>query len=260
MGQHSYNRRDNRQGEWNSYGDNPWKDPVHKKAGPTATGDDHIDWETYRKGSQPAEWDPDRFFRFRKYFAYGNGLVGDLMPHRLHPMLIAMGLPLTGDGGWPIRVSSGGGLYVQKINPDTGKVDREVPDFTYVTADFGNCSLIIMSTSINEQGMRPMIRGNKGTIFFSGNSAQLRPEPAFTDEIESETVPLNSNGEPIEVHHKNWLDAIRDNKEPNCNIELAARVQTIITLGETAYRTNTTFSFDPKTKKATPDPTKALAG
>lgn len=269
MGQHSYNRRDNRIGEWNSYGDNPFKTPKpddldkngykhndHRMAGPNGTGDDHVDWEAYRKGGYPKDWDADRFFRFRKYFAYGNGLVGDLMPHRLHPMFIAMGLSTTGDAGYPIRVSSGGGLYVQKINPDTGKPDREVPDFTYVTADFGHVSLIVMSTCINEQGMRPMIRGNKATIFFAGDSAQIQPEPSFTDEVEAETVALHSNGERIEDHHKNWLDSIRNNKEPNCNIDLAARVQTIITLGELAYRNSQTFTFDAKTKKASPDPSK----
>src|SRR5438445_13831967 len=130
MGHHSYNRGDNKVGEWNDYGDqghqNYAKDPVYSKAGPHATGDLYIDWETYRKGTEPAEWDPDRFFRFRKYWEYGNGLVGDLMPHRLHPMMIAMNTPMTGTEGFPMRVSSGGGLYVQKKNPDTGKLDREV--------------------------------------------------------------------------------------------------------------------------------------
>lgn len=257
MGQHSYNRGDNKVGEWNSYGDNPWKDPVHKNAGPNASGDDHIDWETYRKGTMPAEWDPDRFFRFRKYWEYGNGLAGDLMPHRIYPLVIAMNIPLTGTDGYPQRVSSGGGLYVQKINPDTGKPDREVPDFTYITADFGDYSMMIMSTCINEQGMRPMIRGNKATLFWSGeDSAQLTPERTYSDEIDAETIKLNGTGEPIPDHHMNWLDSIRNNKEPNCNIEVAARGQVIITLGELAYRNNQTFTFDPKTRQATPETSK----
>lgn len=258
MGQHSYNRGDNRIGEWNSYGDNPFKSADHKNAGPNGSGDDHIDWETFRKGTEPKEWDPDRFFRWRKYWEYGTGLVGDLMPHRLHPIMIAMNVPMTGLEGFPKRVSSGGGLYVQKVNPDTGKPDREVPDFTYITVDFGDYSLIVMSTSVNEQGMRPMIRGNKATIFFAGDNAQITPERAYSDEIEAETIKLNGNGEPIPVHHKNWLDSIRDNKEPNCNIDLAVRVQTMITLGEQAFRNSQTYTFDPKTRKSTPDTSKYL--
>ena len=45
-------------------------------------------------------------------------------------------------------------------------------------------------------------------------------------------------------------------KVPNCNIELAVRGQVMITLGELAYRNNQTFTFDPKTRKATPETTK----
>ena len=252
MGQASYNRGDNRIGEWNSYGDNPYKEP-HKQAGPTATGDNHIDWETFRRGNGPKEWDPDRFFRWRKYWAYGNGLVGDLMPHKLHPLFIAMGIPTTGNEGFPKRVSSGGVLAVQKVNPDTGKPDRDVPDFTYTTADFDGFSMIIMSSTVNEQNMRSMIRGNKATILFGADPAQITPERAFSDEIEQEAVPLNGNGEPIPVHQKNWLDCIRNGKQPNCNIDLALRVQTVIGLGELAYRYNETFAFDPATRTSTPD-------
>jgi predicted dehydrogenase len=253
MGQHSYNRGDNRIGEWNSYGDNPYKAP-HNAAGPNGTGDNKIDWDRFRNGSQPAAWDPDRFFRWRKYWAYGSGLVGDLMPHRLHPLYIAMNIPTTGLLGFPKRVSAGGVLAVQKNHPDVpGKIDREVPDFTYTTVDFDDFSMIVMSTTVNEQGMRPMIRGNKATIIFSGNSAQITPERAFSDEIEAETIPLNSNGEPIPVHHANWLECIRTGKEPNANINLAVRVQTIISLGELAYRNNETYTFDPKTRQSTPN-------
>jgi len=252
MGQHSYNRGDNRIGEWNSYGDNPYK-PPHDKAGPHATGDDHIDWETFRKGSQPAAWDPDRFFRWRKYWAYGSGVVGDLMPHRLHPLYISMGIPTEGTDGFPRRVSSGGVLAVQKINPDTKKLDREVPDFTYMTADFDDFSMIVMSTTVSDEGMRPMLRGNKATIFFAGDAAQIKPERAFSDEVEAETIPLHSNGEPIQVHEKNWLDCIRSGQAPNCNIDLAVRVQTMITLGELAFRNSQTFTFDPHTRSTAPD-------
>ncbi len=256
MGQDSYNRGDNKIGEWNSYGDNPYK-PPHNMAGPSGSGDDHIDWETFRKGAGPKEWDADRFFRWRKYWAYGSGLIGDLMPHRLHPMFISMGMPTEGMGGFPMRVMSGGVLAVQKINPDTGKKDRDVPDFTYMTADFAEgYSMIIMSATTSDQGMRPMLRGNKGTIIYAGDSAQLIPERAYSDEIEAATVPLNGNGEPIPVHQKNWLDCIRENKQPNGNIDLAVRVQTMISLGEMAQRHSQTFTFDPKTRKTTPDITK----
>src|SRR5438309_769003 len=120
-------------------------------------------------------------------------------------------------------------------------------------ADFDGFSMMVMSSTVSDQGMRPMLRGNKATILFGGDSAQIVPERAFSDEVEAATVPLHGNGEPIPVHHKNWIDCIRSGKAPNGNIDLAIRVQTMITLGELAQRNNQTFTFDPKTRTSTPD-------
>jgi len=252
VGQGSY-MRNGRIGEWNNYGENPYQAP-HKNAGPNGTGDMKIDWETFRKGAGPKEFDPDRFFRWRKYWAYGSGLVGDLFPHRLHPLFLAMAIPYDDPmKGWPIRVSSGGGLYVQKVNPDTGKPDRDVPDFINISADYEAGTMMAMSSTINEQGWPDCVRGNKATIYFGGTTVETKVERVWADEIDAMPAEQAGDGEHIEVHEKNWLDCIRNGKEPNCNIDIAARVSVMICLGELAERYNTTFTFDPKTRKATPD-------
>ncbi len=241
VGQGSY-MRNGTVGEWNNYG------RFDTDAGPNATGDAHIDWETFRKGKGPKEFDPDRFFRWRKYWAYGSGLVGDLLPHRLHPLFIAMNLPTDGLKGFPVRVGSYGGLYVQKINPKTGKMDREVPDFINMMIDYEDTSLMAMSSCINEQGWPDMIRGNKATLYFGGNGVEVKPERAWADEVEGSVEPVPGTGERIETHHDNFLEAIRENKVPNANIDIAVRVMVGIALGEMAYRQNKTFTFDPKTR------------
>ena len=244
VGQGSY-MRNGRVGEWNNYG------RFDRDAGPSASGEANIDWETFRKGKGPKEFDPDRFFRWRKYWAYGSGLVGDLLPHRLHPLFIAMNLPTDGLKGFPRRVSSGGGLYVQKVHPETGKADREVPDFINVSIDYDDTSLMAMSSCINEQGWPDLIRGNKGTVYFGGNGVEVRPERAWADEVEGAVEPVPGPGERIESHHDNLLMCIRENKVPNANIEIAIRVQVGITLAEMSYRQNKTFTFDPATRKYT---------
>ncbi len=241
--------RNGRVGEWNNYG------RFDVDAGPTASGVAHVDWETFRKGTQPKEYDADRFFRWRKYWEYGSGLVGDLFPHKLHPLFIALGLETTGDKGWPLRVSSGGGLYVQKVHPylknadGSPRIDREVPDFVNINVDFGDVSLMAMSSTINEEGWVDSIRCNKGTIFFSGNRIEVKPERTWSDEVDPSSVQAPGNGEPIDAHEKNWFDCIRSGAMPNCNIELATRVQVMISLAERAFRESKTFTFDPKTRK-----------
>ena len=162
-----------------------------RECGPSVTGDGHIYWDTFRRGTEPKAWDPDRFFRWRKYWAYGSGLVGDLFPHKLHPLFIAMGLPTDGLRGFPVRVSSMGGLYVQKTrkDPATGKMvpDREVPDFVNIAVDFEDCSMMAMASTINEEGWPDSIRCNKGTILFTGSTIKVKPERSYADEVD---VPL----------------------------------------------------------------------
>lgn len=235
--------RNSKNGEWNYY-------TIDKDAGPHATGDGYVNWDMFRMGKEPKAWDPDRFFRWRKYWAYGNGIMGDLFPHRLHPLAIAMNLPQEGLGGFPLRVSSMGGLYVQKINPETGKPDREVPDFTTIQVDFPEeCTLMLLGSTINEQGWQDMIRGNKATLYFGGTGVQIRPERVWAEEVEFGEEPVEGPGESIEEHQKNFLQCIREGGRPNCNIDLALRVQVIVSLGEMSYRRGKTMHFDPKTRK-----------
>jgi predicted dehydrogenase len=246
MAQGSY-CRNGKDGEWNYYA-------IDKDAGPTATGDAYVDWETFRKNKGPKEFDPDRYFRWRKWWDYGNGIMGDLFPHRLHPLMIAMNMSQEGYDGFPKRVSSLGGLYVQKINPVTKKPDREVPDFTNITVDFFNdCSLMLLGTVINEEGWQDMIRGNMATLYFGGSGVMVKPERVYVEDVEGGTVPVDGWDEQIYYHEKNFIDAIRTGSKPNANIDLAVRVQVMISLGEMAYRKNKgqgcVMHFDPKTRK-----------
>jgi len=53
----------------------------------------------------------------------------------------------------------------------------------------------------------------------------------------------------VAVHEKNWFDCIRSNKTPNGNIDLAVRVQTVISLSEMSDRLGITCHFDEKSRK-----------
>jgi hypothetical protein len=65
--------------------------------------------------------------------------------------------------------------------------------------------------------------------------------------------------EDFAVHEKNWFDSIRSNKQPNANIDLAIRVQTVISLAEMADRLKMTCLFDDKTRKITDGSGKEIA-
>ena len=242
MGQGSY-CRNSKEGEWNYY-------TIDPDASPHATGDGYVNWDLFRRGVEPAAWDPDRFFRWRKYWEYGSGILGDLFPHRLHPLMIALAQPQDGFEGFPIHVASLGGLYVQKINPVTHKPDREVPDFTNIIVDMKDeCSIMLLGTVINEIGWQDMVRGNKATIYFGGDGVEIKPERIWSDEVEGGVLPVGGPGEDIAAHERNFLDAVRTNGIPNCNIDLGLRVQIMISLGELSYRHRKEYSFDAETRR-----------
>ncbi len=69
MSQGSYHRN-SIEGEWN------WK--IDPSAGPEGKGDDYIDWKMWLGAAPKRPWDPDRFFRFRKYWDYSGGIATDL--------------------------------------------------------------------------------------------------------------------------------------------------------------------------------------
>jgi hypothetical protein len=82
----------------------------------------------------------------------------------------------------------------------------------------------------------------------TGGKVDLLPQREFGDDIDPEKFG-DLQPEDIRVHEKNWFDSIRANKQPNANIELAIRVQTVISLAEISNRLKVTCLFDEKTRK-----------
>ena len=212
--------RNNPKGEWN-YGISPDLTP------------ETLDWDMWLGSAPKRPFSPERYHRWRKYWDYGNGIIGDLWPHRLHPLMIAMN-----NMDFPKRV---GCVGANICHTDKGfGEERDVADATMMTAEFPNGAMIYLAGStVNEQGVPDMIRGSKATLYFGGGKVQIKPERPYADEIEESDEPVIGPGEDHKEHEKNWLQAIRTNGVPTCNIDLALRVQAIVSLAEMSYRQST---------------------
>src|SRR6266436_4035057 len=234
MIQGSYMRNDP-QGEWNYT-----IDPDLKS--------DNCNWERWL-GTQIKKrqsFDPDHYFRWRKYYPYCAGLLGDLFPHKLHPYMLA-----TGNPQFPLRVACVGSRKVESDKNTPGTYMRDVPEIVQLIAEFPSGMVMhITSSSVNETGTQELIRGHKANLFMAGNKVDLKPEKAFSEELEPEEF-TGFQPEDLPPHEKDWFDCIRSGKPPHCNIELAVRVQTVISLGEMSERLNLMCLFDEKTRKIT---------
>src|ERR1041385_3563242 len=76
-----YYCRNNPKGEWNY--------TIEKES--TA---ENINWDRWLgQVKKRIPFNADHFHRWRKYYPYCGGLLGDLVPHRLHPLMLASGNP-----------------------------------------------------------------------------------------------------------------------------------------------------------------------
>lgn len=230
LAQDSY-MRNSPDGEWNYYELEPELEP-----GKT------IDWSTWLGPVSDRPFNPQHYHRWRKYYPYCAGILGDLLAHRIHPLLIA-----TGEPQFPKRVVCIGNKKISDAN--NGPEDRDVNDNTQLLAEFpsGLC-MMITGSSVNEQGLGQVIRGHEATLYFGGNTVELRPERPFADLVDQE---LHENIEPsvsIPAHIDNFFTAIRDDKQPNGNIDVAIRCQTIISMAEMSDRLGEMLFFDEATR------------
>lgn len=233
MCQGSY-MRNSPKGEWN-YAIQDW-----------ATSQD-IDWATWiAPVHKKVDFNADHYFRWRKYQPYCAGLLGDLFPHKLHPYMLA-----TGNPEFPIRVAALGNKKFHTDKNTPGTPERDVDEIVQVIAEFPSGMVMhITSSTVNETGTQELIRGQQGDLYMQGNRVELKPEKQFAEDVEAETSESFAP-ENIPAHHKNWFDSIRENKQPNANIDLAVRVQTVISLAEMSDRLSVLCKFDEKTRKIT---------
>ncbi len=231
MAQDSY-MRNSPDGEWNYYAIEPELEP-----GKT------IDWQKWLGPVSNREFNAEHYHRWRKYYPYCAGILGDLLAHRIHPLLIA-----TGDPQFPTRVCSIGNKKI--MDSTVGPQDRDVTENTQLLAEFpsGLC-MLITGSSVNEQGLAQVIRGQEGTLFFGGGRVELRPERPFADLIDGELHENITPGVSIPAHIEDFFSAIRNDTTTNGNIDVAIRAQTIIAMAEMSERLGEMLYFDETTRK-----------
>jgi len=212
---------------------------------------ENVQWERWMGPNVKTRdtFSPEQFNRWRKYYRYCAGALGDLVPHRLHPLMLASGEPQ-----FPARVTCIGTHNVHSDLAVPGTPEREIPEHVQFLAEFPSGYMITVTVStVNAKSPGFVLYTHKATLEVgtSGEVVKLLPEREFSEEDINPETFSGLQPEDIRVHEKNWFDCIRSNKQPNANIDLAIRVQTVISLAEMSDRLKTACLFDEKTRKIT---------
>lgn len=224
-GQGSYCRNNKNNSEWTF--------PIDP-----GVNEQNLDWDRWLGKTPKIPFNPEHYFCWHKYYAYNSGIIGNLLPHRFQPLMLA-----TGDAEYPHRVVCTG---TRKIS-----TDREVTDTTHLLAEFpSGLTLVVAGTTCNEQGLPDMLRGRKATLHFasSQNRVELIPEAIFTDELDAEQFNDPQPPERIEALERNFFDCIRSGKPTVANVELAIRAQTVLCLAEMSERLGLALYYHPETR------------
>ncbi len=200
-----------------------------------------IHWDKWLGPLKSRPFDAVHFHQWRLYSDYSAGLLGTLAPNRLHALMLASGHP-----EFPVRVSCIAGHRLGSPWSDPG----QLPAHVQFAAEFPSGYVISLTCSwMNSRSPGLTLHGHKATlsVWSSGDRVNLIPQTEFANELNAETFA--GKPEDMREHEKNWFDCIRSGKQPNADIELGIRAQTVLALAEMSYRLNITCLFDETTRK-----------
>lgn len=123
-----------------------------------------IDWNAFLGDAPKRPYDSVRFFRWRCFTDYGEGLAGDLFVHLLSGIHF-----ITGTNQPAQRAMSSGGLYHFKDG-------REFPDLIETLYDYPNFKVTLRCNLNNNGGEFIAFYGTEGTLIIKDATLTYRPE------------------------------------------------------------------------------------
>jgi predicted dehydrogenase len=131
---------------------------------PPDASEQTIDWAGFIQDAPKRNYDPVRFFRWRCFKEYGEGLAGDLYVHLLSGIQF-----ITGNTAPPLSAHSTGGLYRFKDG-------RDFPDLIQTLYEYPNYQAYLRCNLNNEAGENITMRGTKGTMVVEYGKVTFTPQ------------------------------------------------------------------------------------
>ena len=255
-----------------------WQYDIHEKASPQT-----IDWDLFIGNAPSVPFNKEHFFRWRKWWAYGSGLSGDLMTHDYDRIncVLQMGIPKS--------VVASGGIYTHRDGrnvPDVMQVNMDFPDFSTGSSQAPGKEqgmTLVYSATLGNQFDRTsllmghdasMELGNRLTIYADARSTryaemleakkmdpdvpiyQYDPAADGVDAVTSATAKYFANkgllwtyrdGKRVDstfLHIREWLSCIRNGGTPSCGIKEGFEEAITAHMGGLSYKLGRRIDWD----------------
>lgn len=198
----------------------------------------NLDWKAWLGPAPKHDWDPERYFRWRRYWDYSGGIATDLFIHRATRLIKALDLT------FPEYVVATGGkfAYVDSI--------AEIPDTFNVLADYPNGpTMQLISSMGNDVKVDHMIRGHKATLYFTETGFTIKPEKNYEKDIQPITYE-KKGAEDVTLHHRNLMAAIRTNEPLKCDCMLGLYGVVVCEMSVESYRKRQYLKWDAAKQQA----------
>jgi predicted dehydrogenase len=202
-----------------------------------------VDYDMWLGPAPLRRFNPNRFHsNWRWFFDYGTGDLGNDGVHRIDYARRGLEAAFTGMGKklpeWPTSVAAAGGKHFFDD-------DQEWPDNLVVTWDYPGALLtyemrIWTGSHMEGEEEGAAIYGEHGHVVIGNTS--WRAHGPKGERLPQGGASTNEQHDP--AHKRDFLDAIRNGRRPNCDIAIGHVSSSMTHLGNIAWRVHRKLKFD----------------
>jgi predicted dehydrogenase len=220
------------------------------RRGPQNVDVNRLDWKRFLGNAPDQPFDDYKFRNWRWFWDFGNGILTDLMVHWIdvahwvldldHPTkAVAIGSFNTAQGVWQTPDTIQTLLTYRRPRGNRGGEGGG-------RAESEELQVYFEGTFCNAyRGAMITFMGSEATMYVDRGRFELVPEPRFKQQPEEMILGTGPRGRDFYdrpdgelLHLQDWVNAIRNNRQPSAPVEAGVGAAAAAHLGNQAYRQN----------------------
>lgn len=225
--------------------------------------EEDTDWKRFLINRPYEPFDARKHLEYRLFWPYSSGLPGQWMSHQIDTVHWFSKLP------HPRSASANGGIYAWKDGRKNADTLTVVFDYGPLNDASTGFQVVFGSRQTNSAGeTKEIYYSNGGTLNLDTNKithegglteryasamgmhANELPELSLKEMALKASTEASTGGDPLTTAHiRNWMDCVRNRKQPNAPIEAGYQHSIAVIMANAAYRTGERVTFDEKTQE-----------